>query len=102
VGRNNADFHESVLYHASPHPFQPGDIVLPRRKLYPGAADHDRPAFATDSPLVASTYEGKVYQVEPVDPDEVEKSRPFFNVGPDKHTAHYYTSQKGFKVMGQA
>lgn len=105
MGRNNADFQNSVLFHGSHHAFQPGDTVLPRRELIPGAVDPDRPAFATDSPLVASTYTGdtgKVYTVEPIDHEEVKKSRPFLNVGPDQHTAHYYTSQKGFRVTGTA
>ena len=106
MGRNNGDFQHSVLYHGSPHAFQPGDVVLPRSAMFPKAPDADRPAFATDSPLIASTYAtgdtGGVYKVEPVDHEEVEKSRPFLNVGMDKHTAHYYTSHKGFKVMGQA
>lgn len=105
MGRNLGDFHDSILYHGSPYHFKMGDTVLPRKAVTPDdEGPYNNRAFATDSPLIASTYTGdtgKVYRVEPVEPKEVKKSRPFYNVGEDQHTAHYYTSEKGFKVLGE-
>lgn len=100
--RNNADFHNSILYHGSNHPFIAGDVVKPMET--PGQKSLGLPApthsYATDSPLIASIYGEKIYRVEPLDHEEVEKSRPLYAGSPPRE-AHYYTSKKGFKVLGE-
>jgi hypothetical protein len=116
MGRNRADFHESAMYHGSTHPFKVGDVVLPLSQVNPEKYEHQtshgaKPqyvdsAFATNSPLMASTYAtnaGKVYKVEPVDHTEVKTQRDIgiIGEGDNKHSVRYYTSKKGFKVTGE-
>lgn len=117
MGRNNGDFQHSVMYHGSSQNFKVGDIVLPHASLPQHLqeelrAEPDRGrtrepldhAYATNLPLVADLYSGKtgkVYNVEPVDRDEMKISRPIPGVGKDAETSFYYTSQKGFRVTGE-
>jgi len=114
MGRNNADFHESVLYHGTVHPFQVGDVVEPRE-------DHDgeKRAWATSDLGVAKdrakdwvnykwndlSREGKnrswsehqkntpprVFRVEPLGDVEQHDSEDYKAV----------SSKKGFRVLGE-
>lgn len=103
MGRNNGDFQHSVLYHGSDHAFSIGDIVKPMETPGQRALNLPPPthAYATNVPVYASTYGKKVYQVEPVDPEDVERSKVVGYVGKGKAPAHHYTSKKGFKVVGE-
>ena len=115
MGRNNADFQHSVMYHGSSHSFQPGDTILP------GAQVSNRPklgwnwdspgsqvAYASSNPMVAEGYamtgktRGKVYRVEPLDKDEVEAEiHRKGSVEKNEPDVYYYSSKKGFKVLGE-
>jgi hypothetical protein len=98
--RNNTDFHNQILYHGSDRSFSIGDTVVPHENEKLGL-DKASYAYATNVPVYASTYGKNVYQVEPVDPEDVERSKVVGYVGKGKAPAHHYTSKKGFKVVGE-
>lgn len=100
---------ENVLgpqfYHGSPAFLNIGDVIEPHRQDLPG-----RPhlAYATTSPFWASKYAnagnkdpegqgtlfGTVYNVEPLDPEEMAHQRP------EDSSIGQVTSRKGFRVTG--
>lgn len=115
--RNNADFHNSIMYHGSSSSFNVGDAVIPMSNMPPqvkaeiikkrprdrsnSSVEPER-AFASNHAGVAKLYAGKtgkVYTVEPLDNDEVETKQPALERG-EKNPILYYTSKKGFKVTG--
>jgi hypothetical protein len=95
--RNNADFRNSALFHGTAHPFKVGDIIEPR--MHKGA-------FATTKQEVAEHYawnrtreynwangteeEPKVFQVEPVNEETV-----------NKYGKNTVASVDGFRVVRQ-
>jgi hypothetical protein len=83
----NEEFRSAAMFHGSRYPFEPGDIVVPQSEK--GLA------FATNSKEHASSF-GHVFEVEPVDPDEVQDWQP-----PNNNTV-IYRSKKGFRVKGRA
>jgi hypothetical protein len=113
MGANNADFKASALFHGTAHPFKEGDIVLPAKTAgvysYWKAADPegkvvdldvDEKAYATPSldwarkfAKVDSHTPGYVFEVEPLDNDEVE-TKP----GTDYDEVK---SRKGFRIVKQ-
>jgi hypothetical protein len=117
MGRNNADFHESAMYHGSNHSFHVGDVIKPfqtprdaenRKALGLPAPTH---AYATNEPKYASVYGERIYTVSPVDPKDVEtehlnppggRGTEDINIvlGSDSPT-YAYSSKKGFKVTGE-
>ena len=88
MGRNNADFEESALYHGTSHPFEVGDIVEPRML---------GKAWATNSYETASRYgrQGvtRVFRVEPLVTGEPTSN----SVGGKR----YISSEWGFRVLGE-
>jgi hypothetical protein len=74
MGRNNADFQGGILYHGSPHPFQPGDIVRPRNPKLGASATPDfemakgysQSRYLPLPHLVEKGYTPRVFQVEPM------------------------------------
>jgi hypothetical protein len=118
MGRNNADFQSSALYHGTTHPFTVGDIIEPRSQSL---------AFATDNPALAhlhaaTTVEGlhndllddegemseanqkvadsitpRVFTVEPLENDDTyhEVRNP-----DDPKRIVEVSSRKGFRVTG--
>lgn len=93
MGRNNADFQSSALYHGSPHGFSIGDTISPEYSTT------DSTVSATDDYDTAEFYRnlnnpertGGIYQVEPIDTPEV--------IAHDDDTREY-RSKAGFKVVG--
>lgn len=67
-------FKGGILYHGSPHPFQPGDIVRPRNRKLGASATPDlemakgygRSRYLPIKHLVEQGYKPRVFQVEPV------------------------------------
>lgn len=116
MGRNNADFQNSALYHGTIHPFSVGDVVTPRGVWGDGYAwatpnvdvakrrgedhvnygwsDAVKEANKKGELISPSKWEAenppRVYIVEPVDADEAET------------TEHGHArSRKGFRVTGE-
>jgi hypothetical protein len=118
MGRNNADFHHSVMFHGSSSQLNVGDSILPMSGLpsdkqtelikerpthRSGSSVEPDKAFASNHLGVAQLYAGKtgkVYTVEPLDKDEMKISQPVPEEA-GKNPIFYYTSQKGFKVTGE-
>jgi hypothetical protein len=115
MGRNNADFQHSVMYHGSKSLFNIGDSIVPMANLpenlqtklvqekpthRSGNSDSRREtAFASNHVGVAQLH-GKVYTVEPLDKNEVTVKKLVPEEG-GKNPILYYTSKKGFKVTGE-
>jgi hypothetical protein len=67
-------FQGGTLYHGSPHPFKPGDIIRPRNPKLGASATPDKDMargyaqsrFLPLPHLVAKGYKPRVFQVEPV------------------------------------
>jgi hypothetical protein len=93
MGRNNADFQDSVLYHGSPHAFSIGDTIDPAHSKVDGTVsatnDYDTAEFYRDLNNPERT--GGIYRVEPIDTPEVVDHG---------ENAREYRSKKGFKVVG--
>jgi hypothetical protein len=103
MGRNNADFQTSALYHGTSHVFSPGDIILPISKLEQVDYADDinlANAWATADLSSARDYAQesgyrhdkppRVYHVSPVNAKDVQQDDVFPEV-------HY--SPSGFKVI---
>ena len=76
------------LFHGSDHDFSPGDIVEPRTEEH---------AYATTGLHTARAFGGKVYEVEPVDPNSV-WDRQMRHAGGETH--YERLSASGYRVKG--
>lgn len=101
MGRNNADFQASALYHGSYHPFEIGDVVEPsasRKLAFASPQLETARMFAKGVNRKTNTTGGRVFEVEPVDPNEGKILEPVKMKGAYGHTTEV-ASQKGFKVV---
>jgi hypothetical protein len=118
VGRNNADFRQSALYHGTVHPFQAGDVVKPGedREFAYATTNLDYARTHADRRLSSYWEKGKqqnptwnrpggkqydewekenparVFEVEPIGEPEPTSSRDLEDKGNVK-------SKKGFRVV---
>jgi hypothetical protein len=98
MGRNNEDFRNQALYHGTSHPFNVGDVVSPRVSgLSYATTDKERAwSYAIQRADIvggAPPSNAKVFQVEPLDSEELHHTSSGF--GGVEGTA---VSSKGFKV----
>jgi len=108
MGRNNADFEESALYHGTVHPFNLGDVVIPKNYSHAFATDskHEARAYADseaeiETKLRGETVPARVFTVEPVDQEEnLIVNRVKYPLAKSRKTK-IFKSQKGFKITGE-
>lgn len=104
--RNNADF-QAGLFHGTTNQFNVGDVVLPSMYF---RKNGDITAYASDDLAVAKRFgelksekddlsDVNVYQVEPVNPQDVKvgKTKALHGIPSSNH----YTSSEGFRVIKQ-
>lgn len=110
MGRNNADFQNSALYHGTVHPFQVGDVVTPGEDGKAWATSdlgvaHDRAKQWVGFKWNDLTREGKntnYGEHEKNTPPRVFKVEPIGEV--EEHDSDDYravSSKKGFRVLGE-
>lgn len=99
MSRNNADFHNQIIFHGTSAVLKPGDIVLPGDKV--GAASAGTPmdeAWATEDRDEAADYGPNVYQVQHLEEPDADGGIPkeFREMNAGRNV---YSSKKGFKVV---
>jgi hypothetical protein len=92
MGRNNADFQGSVLYHGSPHAFEVGDVILPQSK-----SGYGELAYAAESEHDARYFGKNVYTVTPVKDSTRRKMEQY----DDEPEMYEHVSKDGFRVVGK-
>lgn len=80
------------MFHGTVHPFKEGDIVSPE---YDESGEGE--AHATDLLNAAKSFGKHVFEVEPLDPSDLDEHY----LSHKGVSGTHYTSQKGFKVIKQ-
>jgi hypothetical protein len=87
-----------TLFHGSDHPFQTGDLIVPR-KNNPGDYPDAELAYAADTQNLAKFYGKHLFTVEPIDHEKT-YSRPY-DTRMESELGREFYSPVGFRVTGK-